>query len=90
MPTSGYVKDPDAILDYRFDWSDWLDGDTIVTAAATVTTGATLASQSNTTTAHTVWISGGTAGTRYTVTSRITTAAGRTDDRSIILHVLHR
>ena len=28
----GFVKDPDAILDYAFDWSPWLNGDEISTS----------------------------------------------------------
>jgi hypothetical protein len=37
-----------------------------------------------------VWLSGGTVGERYTVTTRITTSAGRTDDRSIEIWVRQR
>lgn len=80
-------KDPNAVLDYVIDWAatgdDWLDGDTITgTPVWTVDTGLTKASSSNTTTTTTVWLSGGTAGTTYTVSCRIVTAGGRTEDRS--------
>jgi hypothetical protein len=55
-----------------------------------VESGLTEVSNSNTGTAATVWLSGGTAGTDYTVTNRITTSAGRQVDRSFILYVRER
>jgi len=43
-----FLKDPDAVLDYGFDWSDWLaDGETISTSTWTVETGITKDSDSN-------------------------------------------
>ena len=66
-----FVKDPDATLDYIIDWSEWLDTDTISTSTWTVPTGLTNVSDSNTTTTATIWLSGGTAGQRYTVSNRI-------------------
>ena len=85
-----FVKDPDATLDYIIDWSEWLDTDTISTSTWTVPTGLTNVSDSNTTTTATIWLSGGTAGQRYTVSNRIVTAAGRTEDRSITIKVRQR
>ena len=86
-----FVKDPDANLDYGFDWSDWLaDGETILTSTWTVTTGLTKDSDSSNDTATTIWVSGGTAGTSYTITNHITTSAGREDDRSHVLKVKDR
>lgn len=85
-----YQKDPDAVLDYTIDWSTWLGDDTIATSGWTVPTGLTEDSDSNTTTTATVWLSGGTVGTVYTVTNEITTAGGRTDDRSIQIFVTER
>lgn len=38
----------------------------------------------------TVWLSGGTAETAYTVSCRITTSAGRTDERSFALTIKQR
>ena len=80
-----FAKDPQAVLDYTIDWTKWLDevSDTIATSTWTVPTGLTKVTESNTSKLATVWLSGGTVGTNYTVTNRITTAGGRTDDRSI-------
>ena len=81
------VKDPDAVLDYSVDWSNWLGDDTISTVTWEVPTGIKKENQSNTTTVATVWLSGGTAGNTYDITCRITTAGGRTDDRTVRLKV---
>jgi hypothetical protein len=86
-----FLKDPDAVLDYVFNWASWLaSGETISTSTITADTGITINSQSNTTTTATVWLSGGTEGNRYTIRSRITTNQGRTDDRSAIIRVANR
>ena len=86
-----YIKDPDAVLDYGFDWSDWLqDGETISTSSWTVPTGLTEVGDSNTTTATKVWVSGGTAGDDYTITNHIVTSDSREDDRSHTLKVQER
>jgi hypothetical protein len=82
-----YTKDPDAVLDYEIDWSAWLGEDTITASTFTVDTGLTEDSESNDTTAATVWLSGGTVGARYLVTNHITTAAGRQNDRSFYIYV---
>lgn len=87
-----YDHDPDANLDYEYDWSGWLTpvNDTIATSVWIVPDGLTKTDEANTTTTATVWISGGTAGTNYTVTNRITTTNGRIDDRSITLRCKER
>ena len=82
MPQS-FTKDPDAVLNYSIDWETWLSSDTISTSSWTVDTGITKDSDSNTTTATSVVMSGGTAGKRYDATNQITTAGGYTDDRTI-------
>lgn len=83
MAVASYTKDPDAVLDYELDWSEWLDTDTIASSSWTADTGITIDSDTNTTTTATVWVSGGTVGERYEVTNHIVTTAGREDDRSI-------
>lgn len=87
-----FQKDPDATLDYKRDWSDWLTpfGDTIQTSTWTVSTGLTKSNESNTATVATVWLSGGTVGASYTVTNHIVTAQGRTDERSFQVNVRQR
>jgi len=86
------TKDANATLDYTLDWSQWLmSGDALASSTWTTTAGLTVDSDrldaDNTTT---VWLSGGTAGRSYTVTNRITTDDGRTDDRSIVVYVTER
>jgi hypothetical protein len=83
-----FVKDPNARLDYTIDWSAWLapNGDTISNAVvASSTTGITPQSTTWTTTQTTTWVTGGTAGTSYNITVRITTTGGRQDDRTITI-----
>ena len=85
-------KDPDAVLDYQIDWSDWLaDGESIVTSEWIVT-GATIDSEESTATVSTAWISGGSVGTMISLTNRITTdnAPARVDDRTLIIKVTQR
>lgn len=81
-------KDPNSKLDYVFDWSEWLNGDTLVAGTTvTVPAGLTKVSETFNTTTATVWISGGTAGATYNVSCHIVTAAGREEDQSIRLKV---
>jgi hypothetical protein len=78
------AKDPDSIIDYGVDWSNWLaTGETIVTSIWPDIGDLVSESESNTTTATAIFISGGTLGATYTLTNRITTNQGRTEDRSM-------
>lgn len=82
-------KDPDAVLDYKFDWSTWLDTDTISSYTITAS-GVTVDSDSNTDTVVTVWLSGGTEGDFASVACRIVTAGSRTDERTAIIEIANR
>lgn len=84
------TKDKDAVLDYGFDWRDWLDGDEIASSTWDVPTGLTAGVDSHEGGITKVWLSGGTVGTRYSVTNEITTTAGRTDQRTIKILVTER
>jgi len=88
----GFVKDPQAILDYSLDWGPWLDGDTISTSNWVVASPLVIESgtESFDSTTTVLFISGGTAGQAYLVTNTITTAAGRTDERSFELRIRNR
>ena len=61
------LKDPSAVLDYVFDWTEWLaTGETIADYTITADTGITVDSSTKTTGKVTiVWLSGGTAGINY-------------------------
>ncbi len=85
-----FTKDPNAVLDYTIDWTRWFAGDQIATSAWLVPTGLTKIADSKTPSSATVWLSGGTAGQSYTVTNRITTTGGRTEDRSFTIRVEER
>jgi len=85
------IKDPNAVLDYGFDWSAWLaTGEIISSSTWTIPAGITKDSDINTTTTTTAWLSGGTVGTTYTLVNRVVTSAGRTEDRSVDILVRER
>ena len=84
-------KDPDAVLDYSFDWSQWLEsGEIIESHAVTVPAGITKDSDTESSGKVTVWLSGGAVGKTYPVICRITTDSGRTDERSINIILKNR
>lgn len=84
------IHDPDAVLDYRWDWSSWLEEDETITSYSVEVDGITLDSSLNDGKAVTAWLSEGTAGTKAEVTCRITTSQGRTDDRTMYLSIDER
>lgn len=93
--TDTYLKDTAADLDYVIDWSSWLESlETIISFTVTVTTGITLGTGAKAASQAagkvTVWLSGGTVGETYTVQCTITTSAGRTDNRKMIIRVVDR
>jgi hypothetical protein len=83
------TKDPDEILDYTVDWSERLETDeTISTSSWIVDSGLTVDSDSKSSTAATVWLSGGTSGQFYAVINRITTSVNRTYEQAFHLRCL--
>lgn len=86
-----FLHDPAAVLDYRWDWSDWLEaGETITARTVTVPTDITKNSDSEAAGIVTAWLTGGTPPTLYPVVCHITTNAGRQDDRTIELRAQNR
>lgn len=84
------TKDPSDVLDFSLDWTDLLDTNDTVSATPAVWTlpsGITKDSQSQTSTVTTLWISGGTSGTDYTVACQIVTTGSRTLNREAVLPV---
>jgi hypothetical protein len=88
MPTA--TKNPAAFLDYGFDWSLWLAGDTITTSIWTLGGGLQSELESCDGSDTTVWVSGGTPHSRATLVNTIETAAGRKDYRTITLTIPFR
>ena len=93
------LKDPSAVLDYVFDWTEWLaTGETIAVDSETgeklititADTGITVDSWTESDGKIIVWLSGGTAGINYKIACKITTSAGRTDERTIWIKVANR
>lgn len=89
MPQA-FVKDPDAVLDYAWDWTSWLEDDSIQSATVTAQEGLTVDSTQVTSAAVTAWLSGGTDGSSYAVTCHVVTSAGREDDRTLTISVRER
>ncbi len=94
MSNAIFLKDPDAVLDYTFDWTLWLTSgssvDTITGGSVMVASGVHLDSLTYDAKTVTAWISGGSPSLNYDITCRIQTTAGRIDDRTITLMVQPR
>jgi hypothetical protein len=88
--TTTFCKADTEDLDYKVDWNDWLDSETISTSAWTVQSGLTKGSDSNTTTTATVWLSGGTKNKTYLVSNTIVTTSARTATRSFYIKLTDR
>jgi hypothetical protein len=87
---SDYPIDPDAKLDYQFNFTEWLrEDEEIASYEITRTEGVTVDTDSNTTTAVTVWLSGAELGYPE-VTCHVVTNQGREDDRTLFLTTQER
>lgn len=82
-----YTKDPQAVLDYKIDWTEWMPENDRIVASTFTSSDAELTVDDSLFTdfTATVWLSGGVAGERYTVTNHIVTEDGREDDRSLTI-----
>lgn len=86
------LKDPSDVLNYKFKFSDWLAaGETISAKTVTVDSGLTKNSDvlADTDTSVVVQLSGGTAGTTYTVACKITATDTQEIERSIQIQVVN-
>lgn len=92
----GIVKlhDPQANLDYGFDWVDYLNaGETIASSTwRSNSTSLTLGTQTNTTRLTQVFATGGTVGSIVRLINEITTdsSPARVDERVVVLRVAQR
>lgn len=105
VPVAMGFKDPQAVLDYAFLWQDWLAAGETITAHTITRSAATITVDSSSVNVAavtldsveqkigsvvTAWLSGGTVNTVYVIGCRVTTSAGRTDERSFRLIVRDR
>ena len=90
------LKDPDAVLDYAIDWgAQYLAaGELLASSEWSIVPdepgGVIVAGSDFDASTATVKAAGGIAGRLYRLVNRVTTAAGRTDDRSIVIRVEYR
>lgn len=88
------IKDPNATLDYTFEWADELRAPATLASATCLVSpndgSLALVQQANNSTAHTVRLTGGKRGKQYRVTSRMTDTAGRSDDRTLLVTIEER
>jgi hypothetical protein len=83
-----FIQDPQAVLDYPFDWSTRLGDDPIQTSTFVSDSGFMVESDAILDSSNTiVWLSGGTRNKRYAVTNHIVTVGGRDDDWTIYVLV---
>lgn len=84
-------RDPNAVLDYKFDLTRWLDAqaDSLATAVEVPSKTVGIVVDSVTIVGKTIviWVSGGTVGSPASATVRFTTAGGRTDDRTLFFKI---
>lgn len=86
-PGISIAIDPDAILDYTMDFTEWLDGDTIATAVVTGT-GCEAAEREVTPTGVVMRVSG--VAVRGAVTVNVATTSGQTDDFTVTFVGRHK
>jgi hypothetical protein len=85
------IKDPQAVLDYLFDWSEWLaTGETITSHVITTSGTIDVESSTHTSTTVVVWLGGGVADTDVGVLCHITTSQGRQDERTRTITIRNR
>lgn len=93
-----FLKDPNAVLDYGFDWHLWLaEGETLTESTWILESDWDLEEDDasdhqndhdETTTV--IWLRGGVGGTEYKVTNHIVTSEGREDDRTLTIKMKER
>lgn len=86
--------DPDAVLDYQIDWSDWLGAGQSLTSVIWSVTGAVLDTATFTATTATAWVSGADSLIgAVTLTCHVvddSTPQPREDDRTLLITVRAR
>ena len=99
MRPKTFIKDPDSILDWDFNWRvtdddekvPWLEeNETIVSYIITLDEGITLVEDTENDGHVIVWLSGGEISKEYIVSCKIITSLGRVEPRSILIKMSER
>lgn len=99
MRTKTFIKDPDSILDWDFNWNvtdddekvPWLEENEIITDyEITADDGITVVEDFENNGHVVVWLSGGEVPKEYIVSCKITTSFGRVEQRSILIKMSER
>lgn len=90
-----FLKDPDAMVDYRVDWAAALAGGATLTASAWTVEpaepgGVVVSGAAFGVAEATARLGGGIAGHVYRVGNRVTTSDGSVDERSLVVRVEER
>jgi hypothetical protein len=83
-------KDPDAELSYTFNWTTWLNGETLVIANClwVAPEGIDIITQQHEEAGEsTVRLSGGTAGESYEVVNNVESSTGEKDNRTLLVEI---
>lgn len=90
MILATYTKQPDEVLDYDIDYTDWLDGDTLLGAEAAVSPSGELTVLDPMPIVGDrvkIWASSGVSGGSYKVEVTITTNGGRVKQDEVRIRV---
>jgi hypothetical protein len=84
-----FTKQPAEVQDYDIDFGEYLStvSDTALTHTVVADTGITVQSSSLTGGVVKVWLAGGTTGTKYKITARLTTTGGRVKEAEVVVKV---
>jgi hypothetical protein len=84
-----FRKDPDEVLDYTVNWSQRLQAnETISSSDWIVDSGITEDKRSMSSTSATIWLSGGSTGTSYTLINRVQTSVGRVYEQHFVINCI--
>lgn len=87
-----FDKDPGDILDYKFNWEQWLSDDEVIISSSWTTSGLGITTENDSfsDTETVVWLAGGSNTAVYSVKNQIQTNQGRTVERTMTIHVIFK
>lgn len=84
-----FQKDPEATLDYQWDWTEWLSGDSIVSSSVS-SSDLVVGDVWDDGLVVTAMLGGGVVGVTAMAKCVVETAFGRVDERSLRIEIRHR